>query len=105
MVGGRKDSGWNHRLKRSKVKVWLDKTRLAGGDGFGDEIDAALQRIKAVAVLAGPSGIGLWQKTEIARAADRLIRDRLAESLGLLHRRKRHSCEVVPSGRQKDQSV
>ena len=58
------------RLKRSKVKAWLDKARLAGGHDFSDEIDAALQRSRAVAVLVGPSGIGPWQKKEIARAAE-----------------------------------
>lgn len=59
----------HRRLKRAKLKVWLDKARLAGGDDFGDEIEVALERSRAVAILQGSSGIGPYQKNEIARAA------------------------------------
>jgi hypothetical protein len=56
------------RLRRARLKVWLDAWDVLGGDPFGPKIEQGIRGSGAVAVLVGAGGFGPWQKREIAKA-------------------------------------
>jgi TIR domain len=63
-------------LRRGGVDVWLDVERLAPGDVWMDQLEAALLSAKHLIVYIGPSGVRNWVGREVRFAADRSTQDR-----------------------------
>jgi energy-coupling factor transporter ATP-binding protein EcfA2 len=63
-------------LRQGGVDVWLDVERLAAGDVWMDELEAALVRAKHLIVYIGPSGVRNWVGREVRFALHRSIQDR-----------------------------
>ena len=52
-------------LQGRGVSVWLDVEQIPPGRWFQDVIQGAILKVKAVAILLGPCGLGKWQKLEL----------------------------------------
>jgi hypothetical protein len=63
-------------LRQGGVDVWLDVERLAPGDVWMDELEAALVSAKHLIVYIGPSGVRNWVGREVRFALDRSTQDR-----------------------------
>jgi len=61
-------------LKKVGLKVWLDKWELPPGRLFQDEIERALPRTRAVAVLIGAGGLGPWERLEMRVAISQFVK-------------------------------
>jgi hypothetical protein len=61
------------QLKKRSLRPWIDLWEIAPGDSFLDKIGEALPKIKAVAILVGPSGIGPWQHEEVKIAIQNFV--------------------------------
>ena len=68
-------------LVRKGIKPWLDEEHLAPGVPWQDQLQAAIPKMRAVAVVVGPNGQGPWQDFE--------LRAFLAEFV-------RTGCRVIP---------
>ncbi|HEX6899800.1 MAG TPA: toll/interleukin-1 receptor domain-containing protein [Thermoanaerobaculia bacterium] len=56
------------RLKMAGVPVWMDEIKLEPGDHFQQKIEDAMEQSRVVVVFVGPSGLGDYQKREVAVA-------------------------------------
>ena len=63
-------------LRQGGVDVWLDVERLAPGDIWMHQLEAALVTAKHFIVYIGPSGVRNWVGREVRFALDRSTRDR-----------------------------
>ncbi len=64
------------RLKRRKLKAFLDKWHLVPGEPWQEALEEALDRSQTVAVCLGPGDIGPWQNEEMRDALNTRVRDR-----------------------------
>jgi hypothetical protein len=55
----------NRRLKKSRVRTWLDEEQLPPGQSWQDLLEKQIEQIKTAAIFVGKSGIGPWQEEEI----------------------------------------
>lgn len=62
------------RLRRRKLRPWLDEQELRPGGRWQPELEQQIKRIKAVAVCVGPSGIGPWQDMEMSAYIDYCVK-------------------------------
>ncbi|MHC5763892.1 toll/interleukin-1 receptor domain-containing protein, partial [Nostoc sp.] len=53
------------RLRRSRLKPWLDEEAILPGQIIQEEIQKIIPRIKAAAFFIGKHGLGRWQKVEL----------------------------------------
>jgi hypothetical protein len=53
------------KLKRRKIKSWIDKQQIFGGQSFQTEIQKVIPKIKSAAIFFGNNGLGDWQEKEI----------------------------------------
>lgn len=61
-------------LRDRGVKVWLDVWSIRPGVPWQEELEKALQRSGAAAVVVGQEGLGPWQRPEIQSLLDRAAR-------------------------------
>ena len=80
------------RLKRRKLKPFLDKWHLVPGEPWQEALEEALDRSQTFAIFLGPSGIGPWQNEEMRSALEEQVRDRSYRVIPVL----------LPGGRQPD---
>jgi hypothetical protein len=71
-------------LRQGGVEVWLDVERLAAGDVWMDELEAALVSAKRLIVYIGPSGVRNWVGREVRFALDRSTQDRSSRLIPVL---------------------
>ena len=64
------------RLKRRKLKPFLDKWHLVPGEPWQEALEEALDQSQTFAVFLGPGGIGPWQNEEMRDALDIRVRDK-----------------------------
>lgn len=55
----------NGKLKRSRLKTWLDEEAILAGQIIQEEIQKVIPRIKSAAIFIGTQGLGRWQKVEL----------------------------------------
>lgn len=60
-------------LSAHGLASFLDKERLLAGLPWPEALERGLNDTRAVAVFIGPTGLGLWQKREMAFALDRQV--------------------------------
>ena len=60
-------------LRQRSVKTFLDRNDLMPGMPWQRELEQAISRARAVAVLIGVEGIGAWQRPEKELALDRQV--------------------------------
>jgi len=53
------------KLKRRKIKSWIDKQQIIGGQSFQKEIQKVIPKIGAAVIFLGKNGLGTWQEEEI----------------------------------------
>ncbi|MBD2358881.1 toll/interleukin-1 receptor domain-containing protein [Tolypothrix sp. FACHB-123] len=53
------------KLRRSRLKPWLDEEAILPGQIIQEEIQKVIPRIKAAAFFIGKHGLGRWQKVEL----------------------------------------
>ena len=53
------------RLRRSRLKPWLDEEAILPGQIIQEEIQKIIPRIKSAAIFIGKHGLGRWQKVEL----------------------------------------
>jgi TIR domain-containing protein len=69
------------RLERTQeakdhgLVVWIDKKDLAAGEGWKQQLEAALQQSTAFAVYIGSNGVMNWVRDEVNVALDRAHKD------------------------------
>ena len=63
------------RLRRRKLKPFLDKWHLVPGEPWQEALEEALDRSQTFAVFLGPGGIGPWQNEEMRDALATRVRD------------------------------
>ena len=59
------------RLREAGLATFLDRDQLLAGQPWLPALEQAIAHCGAVAVLVGPTGLGIWQKREIQLALDR----------------------------------
>lgn len=64
------------RLRRRRLKPFLDKWHLVPGEPWQEALEEALDRSRTFAVFIGPGGIGPWQNEEMRDALDARVRDK-----------------------------
>jgi len=64
------------KLKRARLKPWLDKWCLTPGGDWQDELAEGLRQSSACAVFIGPNGVGDWERLELKVAINRMAKDR-----------------------------
>ncbi|MFH1738774.1 MAG: toll/interleukin-1 receptor domain-containing protein [bacterium] len=52
-------------LKKAGVRPWLDEWQVPPFGDWQEELEKVISKIRTVAVLVGPSGVGPWEKMEI----------------------------------------
>ncbi len=57
------------------IRTFFDREQLLAGMPWPQALEHGLRKAKGVAVFIGPSGLGLWQKREMAFALDRQVAD------------------------------
>src|SRR5262245_15505591 len=65
-------------LRQRGVKSFLDRNDLTPGMPWQNELEQAISRARAVAVLIGGQGIGAWQRPEKELALDRQVQEERA---------------------------
>ncbi|BAZ36747.1 GUN4 domain-containing protein (plasmid) [Calothrix sp. NIES-4101] len=53
------------RLRRSRLKPWLDEEAILPGQIIQEEIQKVILRIQSAAIFIGKHGLGRWQKVEL----------------------------------------
>jgi hypothetical protein len=53
------------RLRRSRLKPWLDEEAILPGQIIQEEIQKVILQIKSAAIFIGKHGLGRWQKVEL----------------------------------------
>lgn len=61
-------------LKDRGLRVWLDEWELRPGIPWQEELEAAIETVRAAAVLYGPAGIGPWADREMRAFLDEFVR-------------------------------
>jgi hypothetical protein len=64
-------------LRRAGIACWFDQSRLHGGDPWMKGLEAAISRVRAMAVFLGPQGDGRWQEMEIRLGVEMCARRNL----------------------------
>jgi hypothetical protein len=64
-----------NRLKRKGYLPWLDEWNLQPGASWQNELQERIESIRSAAVIVGPSGIGPWQRVEIAAILQEFLRN------------------------------
>ena len=60
-------------LQARGISTFFDREQLLAGLSWPQALEQGLRKAKGVAVFIGPSGLGLWQKREMAFALDRQV--------------------------------
>lgn len=61
------------RLKRRRLKPWLDVENLTPGRHWQDEAEEVIRTCRAAAVFVGQSGIGPWEHEEMRALLDEAV--------------------------------
>jgi hypothetical protein len=77
-------NGTPSRPRDRALRFFRDRDSLAPGQFWHERLEQALGDAQAVVVCLGPSGIGRWQKQEIALAQERHLRDETFPVIPLL---------------------
>lgn len=64
------------KLQFRGIRVWLDEWEIAPGSSWQQELEKAISKTKAAAVLVGSSGIGPWQNEEMRAAITAFVERR-----------------------------
>jgi catechol 2,3-dioxygenase-like lactoylglutathione lyase family enzyme len=64
------------RLRRRKIKPFLDKWHLVPGEPWQEALEEALDCSQTFAVFLGPGGIGPWQNEEMREALATRVQDK-----------------------------
>lgn len=64
------------RLKRRRLKPFLDKWHLVPGEPWQEALEEALDRSRTFAVFLGPGDLGPWQNEELRDALDTRVQDK-----------------------------
>ena len=62
-------------LLKRQVSTFFDRANLHVGLSWFDDLQDSLNKARAVAIFIGKSGLGTWQKREMALALDRQARE------------------------------
>jgi len=62
-------------LHQRAIKTFLDRYDLTPGMPWQSELERAISRVRAIAVLIGAEGIGAWQRPEKELALDRQVQE------------------------------
>ena len=73
-------------LEARGISTFFDREQLLAGMPWPQALEQGLRGVRGVAVFIGPSGLGLWQKREMAFALDRQVAEE----------RNQHSFPVIP---------
>ncbi len=65
------------RLKKSGLRVWLDKWELRPGSTWQEGLEEGVKASRAGAVFVGAEGMGAWQKPEMRAFIARAQRDQI----------------------------
>jgi hypothetical protein len=65
-----------YRLKRRRLKPFLDKWHLVPGEPWQEGIEEALNQSRTFAIFLGPGDLGPWQNEEMRDALDTRTRDK-----------------------------
>jgi len=71
-------------MREAGLRVFRDRDSLVPGQFWSERLEQALGDAQTVVVCLGPSGIGRWQKREIALAQERQVRDETFPVIPLL---------------------
>jgi len=67
-------------LNARGIQTFFDRDELLAGQPWPQALENGLRQSRGVAVFIGPSGLGLWQKREMALALDRQVAEERNQS-------------------------
>lgn len=72
------------RLKRRKLKPFLDRWHLVPGEPWQEALEEALDQSRTVAIFLGPGDLGPWHNEEMRDALDTRARDKSRRVIPIL---------------------